>query len=152
MIFVTLKPEPEDSSEVRKRRPRLRRVTAVIVVAFVGFCIWMLFFPHVDKTDGPVSLSEAGGCPIPLPPSARNVQYLSSFHCVEFADYVRFEAPVADCLSHVEVVLDHWRQSPCGENSGIPGSWHVRRFLLRRTQDQEGPDHRRRQRRSTDPD
>lgn len=62
--------------------------------------------PLVHQSPGPQALKAAREhCPIPLPDSASNVQYVHwSFGSATQA-FVRFEAPVSDCLTHAESLL-----------------------------------------------
>ena len=83
----------------------------LVILAIAALFVWTLLFPHESSTSGPVSLDEAGDCPIPLPKSARNIQFYSRTQWNFFEVYVRFEAPPQDCLDHVDVVLAHWRKT-----------------------------------------
>jgi hypothetical protein len=99
--------EPERKS---KLRVGVGRAVAIGVLGLVGFAVWVFVFPHETKTDGPVALQQAKHCPIPLPQSARNIQFLKQSQWISYIEYVRFEAPPQDCLDHVKVVLDAWRK------------------------------------------
>ena len=106
---------------IRMLRGRaLRRMVSLLILLFIGFCIWAIAFPHESSTSGPVSLDDATGCPIPLPDSARNIQYFTRFHWQAFSDFVKFEAPVKDCLDHVDVVIADWQEDYDGRSLGRP--------------------------------
>lgn len=85
-------------------------VAGVGALLFLGYCVWALAFPHGRGTSGPVALDKAGGCPIPLPDTARRIQFFERSHWIEFVEFVRFEAPAEDCLAHVETVFAHWQE------------------------------------------
>ena len=74
-------------------------IGSVVVVGAPFF--WLFLHDVIAQTHGPVSREEAQkACPISLPPTARNVQYASLAGGLQTCDqYVRFEAPVADCYS-----------------------------------------------------
>jgi dienelactone hydrolase len=60
----------------------------------------------VVETLSPVSLAMARtNCPIPLPDSATRIQYAAWSQGVGYEVYVRFEAPISDCLEHATNVL-----------------------------------------------
>ena len=82
-----------------------------VIGLLILLAIWGLFFARKSQTNGPVSLEKAKACPIPLPPTARNVQHATWTHFHLFEEYVRFEAPVDDCKAHVQVVFDEWRKT-----------------------------------------
>ncbi len=90
---------------------RSRRFRRLVPLAAVALIVWALFFPHESSTSGPVSLDQADGCPIPLPGSAREIQFFKRYQFNFFEEYVRFEAPPEDCLEHVDVVLHDWRKT-----------------------------------------
>lgn len=89
----------------------VRLIVLIAILAIPLFIIWSLFFPHKSQTSGPVSLRDADGCPIPLPPEARNIQYYKYSHWIEFREFVRFEASAEVCKSHVAKVVAKWRES-----------------------------------------
>jgi hypothetical protein len=95
----------------KPQRHLLRRIAILAALSFVGFIVWSLFFPHIVRTSGPVSLDQAKDCPIPLPASARNIQYYRRIQFNFFIEFVKFEAPVQDCLGHVKTVQDDWRKT-----------------------------------------
>ena len=88
-----------------------KRIGKLSILAFVLFMVWAVFLPHKTETKGPQSLEDSSSCPIPLPLTARNIQYASWHQWNFFQEYVRFEAPVEDCRHHVPAVLAHWRKT-----------------------------------------
>ena len=86
-----------------------RRIIVLAALLVVAYSVWAIGFPHRDYTSGPVTLAEAKDCPIPLPDSARNIQFYTWRQLNLFVEYVRFEAPPQDCLGHVQAVLEDWR-------------------------------------------
>ena len=88
---------------LRKGKPRYV-VAGAIVGGFLLFT-WSMCVPHTRQTDAPVSLAEANDCPIPLPSSARNIQYRAHRQWIELDERVRFEAPIADCIAHAGAVI-----------------------------------------------
>jgi len=98
------------SPTVQRGFRRILLCSSILLVAFLLLnqtpCI-----PHLRQTHGPVPLEKAGsGCPIPLPASARNIQYRSFIFFQAYEDSVRSEAPVADCLAHADRVFKYWRE------------------------------------------
>jgi hypothetical protein len=110
-----------------------------VVVVIVGLCAsaftiqrWLappeIRKPEVILSIAPQSREEAKeGCPIPLPASASNVQYaVWSFGEVQ-QSWIRFEAPVADCLAHAENLVQPFRSregytvttNPIPEDTGV---------------------------------
>ena len=92
--------------------PRLPLVIAVVIFAYFGLLfawfVWPWVHDYVSQTQGPVSRekSEAAGCPIPLPASAHDVQYAWVAGGLQYCmQYVRFEAPVADCFAHARLMF-----------------------------------------------
>ena len=60
----------------------------------------------VIETSAPVSVDVARiRCPIPLPDSATNIQYVVWSLWRSSQTFVRFEAPVSDCLQHAITLL-----------------------------------------------
>ena len=92
------------------RSPVFRRIASLAVLLIIAFLIWAIAFPHESSTSGPVSLDQAKECPIPLPGSARNIQFYKWHQWNLFVQFVRFEALPQDCLDHVDTVLDDWRK------------------------------------------
>lgn len=101
---------------------RLIKVGCLTIVAFVaclailvaiGFFVFILdarrdIQPMIVHSPGPVSVAHArAACPagIPFPDSATNIQYASFSLWQAHADYVKFEAPVEDCVAAAEMIL-----------------------------------------------
>jgi hypothetical protein len=67
----------------------------------------------VIRTSEPLSLSAArarSDCPIALPETATNIQYAVWSLWQASQTFVRFEAPVTDCLKHAEAVMQPYAQ------------------------------------------
>ena len=94
----------------RKRRNR-RRIKLAVFLAVPVFFAWALFYPHVAKTSGPVSLEQAEDCPIPLPKGAKNIRFYSRMQFNFFVEFVRFEAPVTVCRQHIGPALSAWGET-----------------------------------------
>src|SRR5262249_1505847 len=62
------------------------------------------------KSEKPLTYSEAvsaGKCPLALPDTATNIQYVNFYAGFGgFSEFVRFEAPVGACRDHARKVLD----------------------------------------------
>jgi len=98
---------PEQVAE-KQKRPLTRRIAFVAVLVILASFVWAIFLPHETKTSQSVSLDHAGGCPIPLPPTASNIQFYKHVQFNFFSEFVRFEAPVDDCIKHIESVRAAW--------------------------------------------
>ena len=67
----------------------------------------------VLQTPGPLSLTDVrsrSDCPIPLPDAATNIQYAVWSLWQASQTFVRFDAPVSDCLTHAETVMEPFAQ------------------------------------------
>ena len=67
----------------------------------------------VLQTSGPLSLADVrsrSDCPIPLPEAATNIQYAVWSLWQASQTFVRFDAPVSDCLTHAETVMEPFAQ------------------------------------------
>jgi hypothetical protein len=62
------------------------------------------------KSEKPLTYSEAasaGKCPLALPSTATNIQYINFYAGFGgYSQFVRFEAPVEDCRNHARKVLE----------------------------------------------
>ena len=86
-------------------------VGAAFLIGGVAVLVYLSPFSHMEAgitiTPSPISLELAKkGCPISLPESALNIQYGVWSLWQASMSFVRFEAPVADCLKYAERVLD----------------------------------------------
>jgi len=100
-------PSPERRTQ-KQKRPVARWVAFVAGCVLCAGCVWAIFLPHETKTSQPVTLDHAGGCPIPLPPTAHSIQFYERSQFNFFSEFVRFEAPVDDCIEHVQSVRAAW--------------------------------------------
>jgi hypothetical protein len=65
-------------------------------------------FDYIKRLDSPLTYQEAINEPdlkFPLPPTCRNVTYAAYADWQIGGTFVRFEAPVTDCLTHVDTVI-----------------------------------------------
>ncbi len=108
MRLIKAPPSQTVGSSTTSRRKRRWVVPLVVAVTFA--LLWQTpLIPRYSSSGGPVSVERARRrCPIPLPASARNVQYKTFRFWVAYEEYVRFEAPVEDCVAHVPVVIRQW--------------------------------------------
>ena len=86
-------------------------ITGAVLVVF-GILAWDLLLSHRYECSRPLTVQEATRrSPVPLPASATNVYVATDRHMVAYSDYVRFEAPVDDCMAHAALLLgdDHSR-------------------------------------------
>ncbi len=84
---------------------------AIVCASLVALFFYMMSPGEVDHYKTPLTVEQARqlGCPIPLPDSARNIQFVvASGGLVALEILVRFEAPVDVCKSHVQVAFDAW--------------------------------------------
>ena len=107
---------------LRMSRIRKLSLAGLILLLVVGIFCWssMRSISSLDSPDirragvvygiEPRTVAESeDSCPIPLPNTASNVQYaVWSFGQVTQA-WIRFEAPVADCLAHAEEMVQPFR-------------------------------------------
>ncbi len=101
---------------------------ALVIAAACVCVIWLFLWPRTQETATPVSREDAKGCPIPLPPSAQNVQYQVFRQWIVYRELVRFDAPVQDCVNYIDQVYKHARSrfgAPAFEYSSIPQEMRV---------------------------
>lgn len=91
----------------RRRSFSLRwvvRVTIVIVAA--SLFVWQLAGFHVIESRGPITAARAKSITgLTLPPQATNIRAASYRRWIEYAQYLRFEAPPEVCLSYAATIL-----------------------------------------------
>lgn len=146
-------------AESPKRRITVRCVVVGTIVLFLLAILGAYLYvnhlvstPMVWQTSGPTPLQEASTrCPIPLPATATNIQYAAYRRWQAYEAFVRFEAPVVDCLAHVDKInklhMDHhppsdvrirWKPiDPAAlvlKVSGLPSSMKTSWFDLQRIQ------------------
>ncbi len=81
-------------------------VVLILLLILIVWAVWQFLFPHGYESPGPLTLAQAQShCPIALPASAVNIRIATYSHAVQFVQYVRFEAPVADCSAHAKSLL-----------------------------------------------
>lgn len=93
------------SQEPSANRSRTRWIVRVVVLAVLVYGVWQLFGLHVSEPPRPATPSQAQAYTgVPLPAEAKNIGVASYRQWIEFAQYVRFEAPVDVCLKYAAVV------------------------------------------------
>jgi len=76
-----------------------------LILGFLGLMSWALLVPHWYESAGPLTIGQAKShSPIALPSSAKNVRIATYHHWIAAVMYVRFEAPVSDCIAHAKLV------------------------------------------------
>jgi hypothetical protein len=80
-----------------------------------------LLKPQIYQTPKPLSVEEARRrLTLPLPDSAKNVQFASYREWVAALDFLRFEAPVADCcIIAKKIVAQHNAENPDRQVKGL---------------------------------
>jgi hypothetical protein len=82
---------------------------AVVCAGFIALFFHMMGPNEIDHFTKPLTVEQARqqDCPIPLPDTARNVQYVYASGGLQALEIlVRFEAPVEVCRAHVQTVAD----------------------------------------------
>lgn len=95
----------------------------VVLLGIGGYWVFNQFRRHSDpfynmeagviQTSAPLSLSAArarADCPIALPDNATNIQFAVWSLWQASQTFVRFDAPVPDCLEHARTVLRPYAQ------------------------------------------
>jgi hypothetical protein len=100
--------------------------SAVLVLALLGIAGYWAFdktrkhsdpFENVKagviQTSAPLSLTAARtrpDCPISLPETATNIQYAVWSLWKASQTFVRFDAPISDCLEHADMIMQPYAQ------------------------------------------
>jgi len=104
------------------KKPNFLRITLWAALTGIGsavliFAVLMALFFYMmsdkvtDHYSIPLTVEQARqqDCPIPLPDSAHNVQWVFAAGGLQALEIlVRFEAPVDVCRAHVQTVFDAW--------------------------------------------
>jgi len=78
----------------------MKKFVKISVTVFLIALAWSMFIPHRYECKGPMSREVASRkSPIDLPDSAENVYVATYNHWQAYANYVRFNAPLAECES-----------------------------------------------------
>ncbi len=100
----------------RARPSKFKWFVRVAVVGGIMWFAWSLFGLHVRESRGPLTPTAAASLAgIPIPPEALNVRVASYSQWIEYAKYIRFEAPVDVCLRHASAVVPGARLQPANE-------------------------------------
>jgi hypothetical protein len=86
-------------------------LAVVVAVGLGALFFYMMSGQEIDHAKTPLTVQQARqqGCPIPLPDSARNVQFVYASGGLQALEIlVRFEAPVDVCQKQVQTVFDAW--------------------------------------------
>ena len=81
-------------------------VSVLVIIANFGAKTWDER-GQVDHYSAPMTVEQAraAGCPIPLPPEAKNVRFGIVATPTQTSNLVRFEAPVEVCRAHMKEVI-----------------------------------------------
>lgn len=84
---------------------RARWSVRLVVLAVVVSVVWELFGLHVTDPTQPATPAQAQAYTgVALPKEARNIRIAGYRQWIEFAHYVRFEAPVNVCLKYAAAI------------------------------------------------
>jgi len=90
----------------RKNPSRLKRLLLVALVGLIAWFGWSLVGLHVSEPRGPTSAAEAESITgIRVPPEAKNIRAASFSQWIQYAKYLRFEAPPDVCLRFASTVV-----------------------------------------------
>jgi hypothetical protein len=94
--------------------------------------VWQLTVLHVTEPAGPVSLAEAQSLTdIKLPASAVHVRIAGYSQWVQYEHFMRFEAPVADCLSVAAAVVPGQELEPVDDADRLADQGPTRKDVFR---------------------
>ena len=90
------------------------RIAALLFLALVAMVFFWFLRGETRESAGPLTREKAlHKTGLPLPSSAKNIQYVSYACFQDFESYVRFEAPPADCYTTAQVIFDqHMKANP----------------------------------------
>jgi len=104
------------SQELPTRRTRARWIVRIVMLAVVVYGVWQLFGLHVNDPPRPATPAQAHAYTrVALPPGARNIGVAGYRQWIEFAQYVRFEAPADACLKYAAAVAPGAALQPVDE-------------------------------------
>ena len=104
------------SQDSPPNKTRRRWIVRVLVLAAVVYGVWQLVGLHVNEPAGPATPAQAQEYTgVPVPAEAKNIRIAGYRQWIEFANYVRFEAPVDVCLKYAGAVAPGTALQPVDE-------------------------------------
>jgi hypothetical protein len=89
----------------RGKPSKFRWIPRIAIVGMTVWFLWSLVGFHVTESSGPISPSEAESIAgIRVPPQAKNIRAANYSQWIEYAQFLRFEAPVDVCLRYASTV------------------------------------------------
>lgn len=111
----------------RGRPSKFKWFMRVAVLGVVVWLVWPLFGFHVTESRGPVTASKAELITgLKLPPEATNIRAASYSQWVEYAQYLRFEAPAEVCLRYAFTVAPGAATQPADDSDLKNGARPIR--------------------------
>jgi hypothetical protein len=100
----------------RGKPSKFKWFVRVAVLGLVVWFVWSLFGFHVTESRGPITASKAESITdLKLPPEAKNIRAAKYSQWIEYAQYLRFEAPVDVCLRYASTVAPGAATQPADE-------------------------------------
>src|SRR4051794_14290338 len=100
----------------RGKPSKFKWFVRVAVLGVVVWFVWSLVGFHVSEPRGPISASKAESMlDIRLPPEAKNIRAATYSQWIEYAQYLRFEAPVDVCLRYAATVVPNAATQPADQ-------------------------------------
>lgn len=100
----------------RDKPSKAKWFVRVAVLGLVVWFVWLLVGFHVTESRGPITASEAESMTdLKLPPQATNIRAAQYRQWIEYAQYLRFEAPVDVCLQYASTVVPAAATQPADE-------------------------------------
>ena len=88
----------------------------VAILGVIVWFVWSLIGFHVTESRGPITASKAESITdLKLPPEAKNIRAASYSQWMEYAQYLRFEAPVDVCLHYASTIVPGAAIQPADE-------------------------------------
>jgi hypothetical protein len=100
----------------RGKLSKFKWFVRLAILGVVVWFVWSLFGFHVSEPGGPISAAKAQSMlGVQVPPEAKNIRAATYSQLVEYAHYLRFEAPVDVCLRYAETVVPGATTKPADE-------------------------------------
>lgn len=100
----------------RGKPSKFKWCVRVAMLGVVVWFVWSLFGFHVTESRGPITASKAERITgLKLPPEAKNIRAASHSQWVQYACYLRFEAPVDVCHRYASTVAPGAATQPADE-------------------------------------